>query len=181
LVGMVFGAMGNALVQAIVTMAQLSVQSTEETSAILGAQAVGMIPGVVCGIPMYVAGGVIGLFIGTGIFHLLLMLFGAANRDFEATFRASAYVGGLTQLLALIPCCALLLLPWTILIQIIAYTKTHRTGYWRVICAYLLPILLCCGCFIILGFVLFSAFGLALGDGNLLEQIRSAVEQATNE
>jgi len=180
LVGMAFGAVGNGVFQFIINVAQFSVQSTDETAGILGAQIVGMVPGIVCGIPFAVAIGAVGLFIGTGIFHLLLMLFGAANRDYEATFRAWAYSNGLLQFIMLIPCIGLLILmTWGIVIQIVALKQTHRTDYWRVICAYFLPTLLCCGCLAVIGFMLVGA--LSSMDGNFLDQIRNAVEQATNE
>jgi len=126
----------------------------------------------------YIASCVVWLFIGSGISHLCLMLFGAARRDFEATFRAVAYAGGLVQIFAVVPCLGwLVMMTWGAVIQVVALKETHRTDYWRVICAYLLPMLLCCGCF----GTCIATFGITMAAGdltNFLEQIRNAIEQA---
>jgi len=125
----------------------------------------------------YIASCVIWLVVGSGISHICLMLFGAVRHDYEATFRAWAYAGGLAQIFAVVPCIGwLVAMTWGAVIQIVALKETHRTDYWRVICAYLLPVLLCCGCF---GAGL-TAFGITSASGGdfseIFERIRNAIE-----
>ena len=48
---------------------------------------------------------VIGMFIGTAIVHVCLMIVGGANKSFEATFRVLAFTQGSTGPLQMIPVC----------------------------------------------------------------------------
>ena len=99
-----------------------------------------------CFIPLAIAVEVLFFFIGSGVMHLMLMLFGAPRRDFEVTFRTFAYSHGLFAFLYnIVPCLSTIVaMTWGMAIQVIALKETYRTDYWRVICAFLLPILLCC-------------------------------------
>src|SRR5207253_1705211 len=48
---------------------------------------------------------IIGLFIGSAIIHLCLMIVGGANQSFETTFRVLAFTQGSTGVLQIIPFC----------------------------------------------------------------------------
>jgi hypothetical protein len=90
---------------------------------------------------------VIGLFLAAGIFHVMLLLLGGAQRDFEASFRAVSYAQAPSVLL-LIPFCGQLIAGlWTLMLYVIGLAEAHRIGYGKSAAAVLLPIvLLCCCC-----------------------------------
>lgn len=72
------------------------------------------------------------LFIGSGLNHVFLALVGAANRGYEATFRALAYSGA-PAALSLVPVVGSLAgWFWSIVITVIAFKYVHRTTYSRV-------------------------------------------------
>jgi hypothetical protein len=77
------------------------------------------------------------LYCGAIIIHLLLMLFGGAQRGFEATFRVIAYSMG-TQIFSLAPFFGLLI-AWiySMFLLILGLSKAHQTDTWRVIVAVL--------------------------------------------
>ncbi|EGJ50966.1 Protein of unknown function DUF2143 [Desulfocurvibacter africanus subsp. africanus str. Walvis Bay] len=82
----------------------------------------------------------VALFAIAGLHHLFLMASQAAQRGFEATFRAVAY-GSAPLVLAVIPFVGDLVgLAWNVSITIIAYRYIHRTSYTRVGLAMLIPL-----------------------------------------
>lgn len=86
----------------------------------------------------------IGLFLVAGVFHLLLMLFGDAQRGFNTTFRVVAYAST-TDLLMILPLCGgFVAMIWGAVLCILGATKAHETDAWRAVLAYLLPIFVCC-------------------------------------
>ena len=89
--------------------------------------------------------GMVGFFFRTVILHLFLMLFGVACRSFEATFHAVTYSNAPVFVLRCVPCLNIFVALWGIVVEIIALKEAHRTDYWRVICACLLPLFLCIG------------------------------------
>jgi len=100
-------------------------------------------------ITQIILGPIIGLiagFIIAGFYHLLLMLFGGANRDFGATFRVVAYTSAL-QILLIVPMCGgLINLVWALVLWCVGLACAHRTDGWRAVLAVLLPWALCCLC-----------------------------------
>jgi hypothetical protein len=90
----------------------------------------------------------VGTFIGATILHLFLMLFGGANRGFEATFRVIAYVSGAAALLNIIPICgALILFVWSTVCEVIGLKQAHQAMTWQALLAVITPyLLLCCCC-----------------------------------
>ena len=105
---------------------------------------------------------VVGTFIGSGILHLFLMLFGGANRGFEATFRVISYVGGATALLNAIPICGgLILFVWSMVCETIGAKEAHQTTTWQALLAVITPWLLCC-CLGVALVALLSAVGFGL-------------------
>src|SRR5213595_3926173 len=103
---------------------------------------------------------VIGLFIGSGIVHLCLMIVGGANQSFETTFRVIAFSQGSTGPLQMIPICGGLIAGvWTLVCNCIGLARAHETDTGRAVLAVFLPLIVCCGGGMLL---LFMFGGLAL-------------------
>jgi hypothetical protein len=101
-----------------------------------------------------------GSFVSAALWHLGLMITGAATKPFEATYRAVAYAGGATSVLQFVPLCGGYLFPAANLIYgVVALKEAHRTDLWRVILAAVALLLLCCG----------LAMGAVMGFAGLLE------------
>jgi hypothetical protein len=123
----------------------------------------GMMPGVGIGaigfiilIPIFV---VIGLFIGSAIIHLCLMLVGGANKTFETTFRVLTFTQGSTGPLQMIPICGGMIAGiWALVANCIGLARAHETSTGRAVLAVLLPLIVCCG-----GAILFAVMFGALG------------------
>jgi len=79
------------------------------------------------------------LFAIAGLNHLFLLATRAAQRGFEATFRAVAY-GSAPLVLSIIPYAGDMIgIVWNLAVTIIAYKYIHRTSYTRVALAMLIP------------------------------------------
>ncbi len=101
---------------------------------------------------------VIVLFFLAGIYHLLLLIFGWAERDFEATFRALAYAEG-PIIFSIIPLCGGLVGGiWSIVMGIFGIKHMQKTTGGKAALVYFLPMALCCCLVLILVFI----FGTAL-------------------
>jgi hypothetical protein len=88
-----------------------------------------------------------GLFIASGIFHLIIMLFGWSKRDFEATFRAVAYSAG-PMIFTIVPACgSIVAYIWSIILIIFGIKHLQKTTSGQASLVVLLPLILCC-CFI---------------------------------
>ena len=94
-------------------------------------------------IPVLIA---LGLFIGSAILHLCLILVGGARRPFETTFRVVCFGAGSAYPLMILPICGGLISGiWCIVVQCIGLTRAHQTTTGRALLAILLPIIVCCG------------------------------------
>lgn len=103
---------------------------------------VGLAVQVVLG-PVMIA---ISLFLFAAITHVMLMLLGGANRDFEATFRVAAYTEA-TQVFGLIPMCGgLVAVVYAVVVSIIGLSEVHGISRGKAAAAVLLPLALCCCC-----------------------------------
>lgn len=101
---------------------------------------------------------VIGVFIGSGILHLCLMLVGGAKQGFETTFRVVCYAGGSVGPLLVIPFCGGLIAGvWRIVLECIGLARAHETDTGRAVLAVLLPMVICCGGVVLL--ITFGVFG----------------------
>ena len=99
----------------------------------------------------------VGLFISSGIYHVMLLLLGDGSRGFGVTLRAVSY-GSTPGLLGVVPFCGGIIGGiWGMVLTIMAASYGHRTEGWRAIVAYFLPLVLCCG----LIFFLVMLFGMA--------------------
>jgi hypothetical protein len=93
----------------------------------------------------------IGLFISSGIYHLMLMMLGGAHYPFETTFRVVAYCQGGSSLLSLIPFCGGLINGIVnIVFTIIGLSRAHEISGGKATLAVLLPVLICCGAFVLI-------------------------------
>lgn len=93
----------------------------------------------------------IGVFVTSGILHLMLMLLGGGHKTFEATFRAVCFAQAPMLLFVipvfLIPGCGLLVGLWSLVLYVIGLASMHEIGHGRAAAAVLLPLLaLCCCC-----------------------------------
>jgi hypothetical protein len=103
-----------------------------------------------------------GLFLGSGILHLCLMMVGGANRSFETTFRVACFSSGAANLFSMIPMCGgFIAMVYNIVLECIGLTRAHQTTTGKALLAIFLPLIVCCGLILLLGIVLggFGAFG----------------------
>jgi hypothetical protein len=118
-----------------------------EISAILGGlqgligvgvnQGLGNFIGSIIAAPI---GGAIGLFIMTGILHLLVMLVvGAGNSGFEATFRVAAYAA-VVDLVSWIPLIGWLLSLYGVYLAVVGIREMHQTTTGRAALVVLIPV-----------------------------------------
>ena len=118
-----------------------------DTFAALAGLGIGSIALVVL-LPVFI---VIGLFIGSAIVHLCLMIVGGANKSFETTFRVVAFSQGSTGPLQIIPVCGGLIAGvWALVVNCIGLARAHETSTGRAVLAVLLPLVVCCGAAILL-------------------------------
>jgi hypothetical protein len=108
--------------------------------------------------PLFLA---LGMFVGSGILHLCLMLLGGANRPFETTFRVFCYACGAAYLFSIIPFCGGYITPiYNIVLQCIGIARAHETTTGKAVMAVLLPLVLCCGvCVLIVVLIIGTAGG----------------------
>lgn len=106
---------------------------------------------------------VIGMFIGSAILHLMLLLVGgveSSSAGFEGTLRVMCYssVGRLGQVVPFLG--GLLSFVWSVILLVIGLKRMHGTSEGKAIAAVLLPLALCCVC-------IFAAFMLGVGGAML--------------
>jgi hypothetical protein len=89
---------------------------------------------------------VIGVFLSSGVLHLMLLLLGGARRDFEATLRVVCFAQA-TSVLFLLPFCGQFVgAVWTVVLYVIGLSQAHEIGAGKAAAAVLLPIVLMCCC-----------------------------------
>lgn len=109
--------------------------------------------GYLIALPLFL---IIGLFIGSGIYHLVLSLLGGARYGFETTFRTVAYVAGATSLINVIPLCgSIIAAVWSLIVTIIGLAEMQDTSQGKAAAAVLIPAVVCCA-------LLFLVFGAAI-------------------
>ena len=106
--------------------------------------------------------GAIMVIICSGITHLLLILFGGANRNYEASLRVVAYTSGATSLINIVPMCGgIIAIIWFLILQVVGISKVHEINTSKSAAAVLLPSALCCTCFSVI--LLFSSAAVISG------------------
>ncbi len=101
----------------------------------------------------------LGIFIGGGIYHLLLMLVKGANEKFEYTISVVSY-NTATLLFAIVPFCGNVI-SWIygIVLNIIGLKEVHKTTTGKASFAVLFPYLFCCLCIILYFAIFFGILG----------------------
>jgi hypothetical protein len=108
---------------------------------------------------------VLGLFIGAGIYHVLLMALSGANYPFETTFRVVAYVLGTVYLFLLIPICGGIVASILAVVHsIIGLAAAQETTTGKAAGAVLIPVVVCCAIGVLFwAAVMALIFGAAMG------------------
>jgi hypothetical protein len=84
----------------------------------------------------------VGFFIGSGIFHICLMIVGAGKRGFEATFRVVSYASS-SQAFALVPFVGVFIIfIYNLVLWTIGFRESHHTTTGRAFIAVLLPMII---------------------------------------
>ncbi len=113
-----------------------------DTFAAMTGMGVGSLAFIVL-VPLFI---VIGLFIGSAIIHLCLMIVGGANQSFETTFRVIAFSQGSAGPLQMIPVCGGMIAGvWALVCNCIGLARAHETDTGRAVLAVFLPLIVCCG------------------------------------
>jgi hypothetical protein len=93
----------------------------------------------------------LGLFIGSGILHLCLMMVGGANRSFETTFRVACFTAGAANLFSMVPICGGIIAGvYHIVLECIGLSRAHPTTTGKALMAIFLPLIVCCGLIILI-------------------------------
>lgn len=141
ILGSVLGGVVNALYQLLLSTSMASFRSAEaaRTEALIGMFSTG------CVVIVLPFAAVLGMLVGSAIYHLMLLLLGAARRPFETTLRVSAYSSGATSVLNLVPICGAIVAGiYSLVATIIGLAQAHEIPTSRAAVAVLLPILACC-------------------------------------
>ena len=112
-------------------------------------------------IPVFIT---LGVFLGSAIIHLCLMLVGGAKRTFETTFRVICFSLGSTYPLMIVPVCGGLISGlWALVAECIGLAKAHETTTGKAALAIFLPLIICCGGGVVLA-VMFGTLGALVGN-----------------
>ncbi|MEM7051665.1 MAG: YIP1 family protein [Acidobacteriota bacterium] len=131
-------------------LTMLPAEMRDQMGPMMAAQGGSLIMGIIMA-PIMVA---VGVFVWSGIVHLVLMMLkGTSDAGFEGTMRAISYsyTANLAQIIPFVG--GLIALVWTIFLQIIGLARLHQTTEGKAAGGVLIPIALCCLC-VILGLVL---------------------------
>ena len=103
---------------------------------------------------------IIGSFSSAAIFHLSLMVVGAANKPFEVTYRAFTYTMGALAVLQFIPLCGGYLSSLAgLFYMVIALREAQQTETWRIVLGSLILFLVCCGAVAVFSFAVVGLAG----------------------
>jgi hypothetical protein len=145
---LMFGLAGTLLGGVVAALYQLAFMTMgggfADLSAARDAAFVGLFTGG-CLVVVIPVAGVLAMFIGAGIYHLMLLLLGGARGTFETTMRVVAYTTGATSLLQILPVCgSLIAAVWAIVVNIIGLSQAHEISTGKAAAAVLLPVVVCC-------------------------------------
>jgi len=156
-IGIAFGVLWNVLFQGMWMPFLESADDLAQMGAMYGLT-VGWGLMMVVLAPLFV---IIGVFIAAAVLHLMLLIVGGANGDFETTVRVVCYTQA-AQLAGIIPICGGIIgLVWTVVLYVIGFSTAHRTTQGKALLAVLLPVIVCCVGGIIFALVVGGLAGLA--------------------
>jgi hypothetical protein len=156
---LLFGLIGGSAGTIVSILFQVGLQAiTGASHSFVELFGVGAVIGFLVLSPLLLA---LGLFIGSGILHLCLMMLGGAHRPFETTFRVVCFSSGATQLISMIPFCGGYVAGiYNIVLECMGLVRAQETTVGRALLAIFLPIIICCGiCAVFLGMVIGSSGG----------------------
>jgi hypothetical protein len=108
---------------------------------------------------------VVGMFVVSGILHVVLLALAGGGRGFEATFRVVAY-NHAVSLFNLVPVCGGLVgLVAALVLTIIGLSEAHQITRGKAAAAVLIPFLLLCCCCV--AAIALAAFGVAGALGHM--------------
>jgi hypothetical protein len=114
--------------------------------------------GVVGGLVFLPISLIIGMFVSAGVFHLMLMMLGAARQPFETTFRVVAYCTGGASVFSAVPLCGAYIQMIVHLVFVgIGLCHSHEISGGKAAMAVILPAVICCGAAIALYAVVIGA------------------------
>lgn len=159
-VGVVAASFYSALFQSLVGSSMAGFGESPELAAALGfAQSWG---GFFVQVIFAPVGLVIGLFLAAGVFHVMLLILGGANRSFETSFAVVGYAQAPAILMVVPFCGSLVAWVWSLVLYIVGLSEAHGIGRGKAAAAVLLPLLLvCCCCGLFLGLFASSIAALA--------------------
>lgn len=101
---------------------------------------------VACLSPIFIP---VGLAIHSVVVHIFLLILGGAHRGLLATFRADCYATG-PILFQVIPLCGVMVSAiWVLVLTVVGLRVVHRTTVTRAFGAVALPLVCCCGFFLL--------------------------------
>jgi hypothetical protein len=108
-------------------------------------------------------GVLLGMFIGSGIIHVMLLILGEGKATFEGTFASVAYSQAAT-LLRLVPVCGGIIGGiYALVLIVIGLTEVHRIPQGKAIAAVVIPVLLVCCCCVGAAFMIGGALAGLVG------------------
>ncbi len=126
------------------------------SQAMLGA---GMGIGTLIVYPILIAAG---LFIGTAVIHVCMMMVGGlsdSKAGFEGSFRSLSYAS-IADLANIVPLGGgLIAAVWKTYLIVVGLSTLHRTTQGKALFAVLIPVVLCCGCIVVIGIFSAAAIG----------------------
>jgi hypothetical protein len=92
---------------------------------------------------------IVGLFVGSAILHICLMLVGATEQSpsgFEGTLKVVSYsqIAGLAAVVPFIG--GMVLAIWLLILEVLGFAAVHRTSQGKALAGVLIPVVLCCLC-----------------------------------
>jgi hypothetical protein len=101
---------------------------------------------------------IISMFVSAGVFHLMLMMLGAARQPFETTFRVVAYCTGGASVFSAVPICGAYIQAIVHVVFVgIGLCHAHEISGGKAAAAVILPMVICCGAAIALYAVVIGA------------------------
>jgi hypothetical protein len=135
------------------------------SSSIQGTAGINMFTGVSMGVMAVVTPFLIiaGLFLGSGMLHLLLLMVRGSKNGFEATFRVMAYAYGSNIFMAVPFCGGFIAALWNIVVVIIGLKEAHGTSGGKAAFAVLFPVLLCCAVAVLFSILVLGTVAASFG------------------
>jgi hypothetical protein len=145
-------------------VAMLPPEFRDQAGTFFAAEGVGSVLFALVLGPVFV---LIGLFIGSAIVHLFLLLFGGTKEStagFEGTVRSLGYAG-VANLAYVVPFVgAAIAIVWGVVMQVIGLKRMHHTTTGKAVAAILVPWLVCCVCIIIFVVAMGASIAAMLGN-----------------